>query len=122
MPIYEFRCAECDHVFESWQKVSDPNPDKCPSCGASKVEKLISSTSFRLKGGGWYASDYAGKKSSWEDNVSKKGQEVAAKKKAESEAASSAAKTADKSVSVSSSSGSSGSSSSSGSGSSTKGE
>jgi putative FmdB family regulatory protein len=61
MPIYEYRCESCSHVFESWQKMSDPNPDKCPSCGAGKVEKLISATSFILQGSGWYATDYGGK-------------------------------------------------------------
>jgi putative FmdB family regulatory protein len=62
MPIYEYACAACGHQFEEWQKMSD-NPIKtCPKCKARKVEKLISQTSFSLKGGGWYSDLYAGPK------------------------------------------------------------
>lgn len=57
MPLYEYRCATCDKVFEVIQKFSDAALDKCPDCGKS-VEKLMSRTSFQLKGSGWYATDY----------------------------------------------------------------
>ncbi len=62
MPIYEYKCHECDHVFEELVLSSkDTGPDKCPKCGAAQVSRLISGTNFQLKGGGWFHSDY-GKK------------------------------------------------------------
>lgn len=67
MPIYEFICDECGHGFESLQKLSDPLPEQCPSCGANKVRKHISAAGFRLKGGGWYETDF---KSGQKKNVS----------------------------------------------------
>ena len=64
MPIYEYKCQECDHVFEDMVLSSkDPGPDKCPKCSAPNVSRLISGTNFQLKGGGWFHSDY-GKKTS----------------------------------------------------------
>lgn len=57
MPIYEYSCEKCAKVFETVQKFSDPPLTACPTCG-SAVEKLISRTSFQLKGTGWYATDY----------------------------------------------------------------
>jgi putative FmdB family regulatory protein len=62
MPIYEYACNACGHRFEEWQKMSDPPVRTCPKCKAKKVEKLISQTSFTLKGGGWYSDLYAGPK------------------------------------------------------------
>lgn len=58
MPIYEYRCASCGHVFEEIQRFSDPDPDSCPSCKAKEVSRLISKSSFHLRGGGWFAEDY----------------------------------------------------------------
>lgn len=58
MPIYEYGCAACGHEFEEWQKVTDPPIKKCPVCGKRKVQKLVSVSSFHLKGGGWYADLY----------------------------------------------------------------
>ena len=63
MPIYEYRCRKCGETTEVIQKFSDRPKRKCPSC-AGRLEKLVSRTSFMLKGGGWYAEGYsAGKKS-----------------------------------------------------------
>ena len=62
MPIYEYLCGACGHRFEEWQKMSDPPVRTCPKCKAKKVEKLISATSFTLKGGGWYADLYGSSK------------------------------------------------------------
>jgi putative FmdB family regulatory protein len=62
MPIYEYECQSCDHRFEEWQKMSDKPVKVCPKCKARKVEKLISHTSFQLKGGGWYSDLYASQK------------------------------------------------------------
>lgn len=58
MPIYEFACRACGHQFERMQKVSDPLPELCPTCGAAEVRKLVSATAFVLKGGGWYKDHY----------------------------------------------------------------
>jgi len=60
MPIYEYKCEDCGEVFEVFQKVSDPSPNE-HSCGGKKVHRIMSQTSFVLKGGGWYATDYAQK-------------------------------------------------------------
>ena len=60
MPIYEYRCTKNGHEFEVIQKFSDPPLKKCRHCG-SKVEKLISVSSFVLKGSGFYVNDYARK-------------------------------------------------------------
>lgn len=57
MPIYEYRCGKCG-VFEETQRITAPPLDRCPTC-RRKVRRLISSTSFQLKGGGWYVTDYA---------------------------------------------------------------
>jgi len=62
MPIYEYECQSCGHHFEEWQKMSDKPVQVCPKCKARKVEKLISQTSFQLKGGGWYSDLYASQK------------------------------------------------------------
>ncbi len=63
MPIYEYRCLDCDHEFERMQKFSDPPADSCPSCTGT-VQKLISRSAFHLKGDGWYVTDYARKSGS----------------------------------------------------------
>jgi putative FmdB family regulatory protein len=60
MPIYEYKCTKCGKEFEVIQKFSDEPVTKCIHC-SGKVEKLISQSSFHLKGTGWYATDYAAK-------------------------------------------------------------
>ncbi|MDJ0787514.1 MAG: zinc ribbon domain-containing protein [Myxococcota bacterium] len=62
MPVYEYQCKGCDHEFEREQRISDKPVKKCPSCGAMKVKRLISQTSFVLKGGGWYGDLYSSAK------------------------------------------------------------
>ncbi|NBO65292.1 MAG: zinc ribbon domain-containing protein [Acidobacteria bacterium] len=57
MPIYEYICQKCGHHLEAMQKMSDEPLKKCPTC-KGRLEKQFSQTSFQLKGGGWYASDY----------------------------------------------------------------
>ncbi len=57
MPIYEYRCKECQQVFEEWQKDFAEHQFSCPVCGGGS-DRLISNTSFVLKGGGWYVTDY----------------------------------------------------------------
>ena len=58
MPIYAFQCAECGHSFDRLQKMSDPDPDTCPSCGAHQVKRQLTAPSFRLSGSGWYETDF----------------------------------------------------------------
>ena len=58
MPIYEYVCQKCGHHLEVMQKISDKPLSKCPNC-RGKLEKIISQTSFQLKGSGWYVTDYA---------------------------------------------------------------
>ena len=59
MPVYEYMCGACDHEFEREQRITDNPIKKCPACGAMKVKRLISRTSFVLKGGGWYSDLYS---------------------------------------------------------------
>jgi putative FmdB family regulatory protein len=62
MPFYEYECQNCKFYTELLQKVSDPPLKKCPSCGKSTMKKLVSAPVFRLKGGGWYETDFKGDK------------------------------------------------------------
>lgn len=59
MPIYEYACKNCGEQLEVLQKISDPAPEKCTHCGQGPMEKLMSLTSFQLKGGGWYNDGYS---------------------------------------------------------------
>ena len=58
MPIYEYCCEDCQQIFEEWQKDFQDREKICPVCGGTS-QRLISNTSFVLKGGGWYASGYS---------------------------------------------------------------
>src|SRR5258705_6534639 len=58
MPIYEFECLACSERFDRLQKLSDPNPDSCPQCGATGVRRRLTAPSFRLSGSGWYETDF----------------------------------------------------------------
>ncbi|MBB1473799.1 zinc ribbon domain-containing protein [Luteimonas sp. MC1782] len=59
MPIYAYRCAQCEHDFDRLQKLSDPDPDACPECGAvGEVRRQLTAPSFRLAGSGWYETDF----------------------------------------------------------------
>lgn len=62
--IYEYRCQKCGDIKEFWMKISDPHPVECPTCGPAELERVISKTSFALKGSGWYTTDYKRKESS----------------------------------------------------------
>jgi putative FmdB family regulatory protein len=64
MPFYEYQCKSCGHELEAMQKVSDPPLKKCPDCGKSQLQRLMSAPVFRLKGGGWYETDFKGDKDS----------------------------------------------------------
>ena len=58
MPIYEYQCDECSHRLEKLQRMSDAPLTECPACGESTLKKLVSAAAFRLKGGGWYETDF----------------------------------------------------------------
>ena len=64
MPIYEYRCDKCEREFEVEQRITDPPLAACPKCRSRKVRRLISQTSFVLKGGGWYSDLYSSKSKS----------------------------------------------------------
>jgi putative FmdB family regulatory protein len=58
MPFYEYQCSACGHHHEELQKVSDRSLRKCPACGRPALKRLVSAPVFRLKGGGWYETDF----------------------------------------------------------------
>ena len=58
MPIYEYQCQDCDYVVEVLQKIADAPAVDCPSCGKPSLKKKISAAAFRLKGSGWYETDF----------------------------------------------------------------
>lgn len=63
MPIYEYECSRCHHELEALQKMSDAPLTDCPACGQTTLQKKISAAGFRLKGSGWYETDFkSGKK------------------------------------------------------------
>jgi putative FmdB family regulatory protein len=63
MPIYEYACSACGKTIDVLQKVSDPTPARCKECGAeSTLSRVVSRSSFHLKGGGWYADLYGSSK------------------------------------------------------------
>jgi putative FmdB family regulatory protein len=61
VPLYEYQCKACKHIFEKIQKFSDPLVTKCPQCGKEEVEQMISAPAIKFKGAGWYVNDYAKK-------------------------------------------------------------
>ncbi|MEZ5466349.1 MAG: zinc ribbon domain-containing protein [Lysobacterales bacterium] len=60
MPIYEFECLSCGKRFDRLQKMSDPDPTDCPVCGPAEIKRALTAAAFRLKGGGWYETDFKG--------------------------------------------------------------
>lgn len=63
MPLYEYKCTQCEEQIEIIQKISDPPYSHCPKCGG-EMRKLISSPAIQFKGSGFYKTDYAGSSSS----------------------------------------------------------
>jgi len=81
MPIYEYECTKCGQLTEVWQKFSDPPLERCEACGG-KMRKLISQSTFHLKGSGWYVTDYGSRSSgSSVKSKSKKKQDTSKAKK-----------------------------------------
>jgi len=62
MPIYEYQCTNCGHQLEKLQKISDAPLTDCPECQQSTLKKMLSAGGFRLKGTGWYETDFKGAK------------------------------------------------------------
>lgn len=58
MPFYEYQCSSCGHHLETMQKITEAPLRKCPECGRSTLKKLLSAPVFRLKGSGWYETDF----------------------------------------------------------------
>ena len=101
MPIYEYACKECDHVLDALQKLSDDPLVHCPSCGKPSLRKLLSAPRFRLKGSGWYETDFKDKN---QRNVLKSDSDSSdSKSKGSSSSASPSSKSKDSSSSASSS-------------------
>ena len=77
MPIYEYRCEACGYDLEVLQKIGDAPLTQCPQCGEERLRKQLTAAGFRLKGSGWYETDFKGKKPGKDTN----GEPTAAKKK-----------------------------------------
>jgi putative FmdB family regulatory protein len=80
MPFYEYHCSRCGHHHEELQKVTDKPLRKCPECGRNALKRLMSAPVFRLKGGGWYETDF---KSDKEGQRNLAGEKEPAEKKVE---------------------------------------
>jgi putative FmdB family regulatory protein len=90
MPIYEYECDKCG-TFEATQRITDKPLNRCPTC-KGKVKKLISNTSFQLKGSGWYITDYARKdKPSSSEKAANGGKSAAAEAKSDAKSGGEAA-------------------------------
>lgn len=73
MPIYEYKCSHCGHQLEAIQKIDDDPLLLCPNCDKNGLKKQVTAPSFRLKGSGWYETDFkTGKKKNLSDDSSKK--------------------------------------------------
>ena len=68
MPVYEYECSKCGRLEEIFQKITDPPIGKCGHCNG-KMRKLISQSSFHLKGSGWYVTDYCSKSGGYDGKV-----------------------------------------------------
>ena len=84
MPIYEYLCGKCDHEFEVEQRITDNPVKTCPSCRSRKVKRLISQTSFVLKGRGWYSDLYSSKSTKTSGDTSESGSKGDAKSESSS--------------------------------------
>jgi putative FmdB family regulatory protein len=74
MPVYEYECPTCNKIIEVQQRISDDPLSTCPDCGG-KVKKLVSMSSFQLKGGGWYSDGYSSKPNDAAEKKSKPAKE-----------------------------------------------
>jgi len=86
MPFYEYECQACKFYTEVMQKISDAPLTRCPSCGKRRLKKLVSAPVFRLKGGGWYETDFKSDKESKRNLVGADREEPKAESKPEGKA------------------------------------
>jgi putative FmdB family regulatory protein len=84
VPLYEYQCKACKHIFEKIQKFSDPLVTKCPKCGKEEVEQMLSAPAIKFKGSGWYVNDYAKKGSKGGSSSSSSGDGGSSEVKSES--------------------------------------
>ena len=94
MPIYEYQCDDCNHVLDALQKVNDKPLVDCPECGKNSLKRLISAPNFRLKGEGWYETDF--KKENRKNVVDKKDEKSEKKESSNSDNASDKSKKKEK--------------------------
>ena len=81
MPTYEYQCESCGHELEKLQRISDDPLKDCPDCGAAELRRLVSAAGFRLKGAGWYETDFKkGDKKNLHDSGSSKSESSSAGK------------------------------------------
>lgn len=83
MPIYEYRCDACGHCLDALQKIADAPLRDCPSCEASALRRLVSAPNFRLKGSGWYETDFKSDKETKRNLVDRPEESGAARGKGE---------------------------------------
>lgn len=79
MPFYEYECSSCKFYSEVMQKITDAPLTKCPSCGKKSLQKLVSAPNFRLKGGGWYETDFKSEQENKRNLVAADKEEAATK-------------------------------------------
>lgn len=114
MPIYEYECQACGHHLEVTQRISEPKLRDCPACKKPELERLISATTFTLKGGGWYKDGYGNTKHRSDNQVTDRLQKAINDDKKKTETASSSGGDSGSSSSPDSSAGSSSAGGSSG--------
>ena len=107
MPIYEYACKKCDHRLDALQKISDDLLTDCPECGEAALKRLLSAPRFRLKGQGWYETDFKKdnkRNLSTGDDAPSKSKDSGDSKSKSDDSASGSAKKSDKKASAASSS------------------
>jgi putative FmdB family regulatory protein len=82
MPIYEFNCTQCSNQWDELLKQSDPDPENCPKCGKASVQRWVSAAAFRLKGAGWYETDFKNDGDTKRNIAGESGADAAAEKPA----------------------------------------
>jgi len=100
VPIYEYRCESCEHRLEKLQKMSEGDLVDCPECKRPALKRLVSAAAFRLKGGGWYETDF--KKDNKRNLAESSGSETSAKGSSDTKSSGDDSKKTDKSVTESS--------------------
>ena len=83
MPVYEYECQACKYYTEVMQKITDAPLIKCPSCGKRRLKRLVSAPAFRLKGGGWYETDFKSDKEAKRNLLAAEKEEAKAESKPE---------------------------------------